>query len=209
MSDGPAIRLQAGAVPTQQNLDFYAATPEIASSVAYLRSILDLSNITQAVLELYSVSTVRESWESVQSMIAYHNDGLDAWATALPGGLNFLRLNVGQVSPASKEHLIYYIKVQRYLSRDRASVELIDEGQVRSPAQTRSVEEPHFSASKQRKPSQPSCLMLLWETPSHFIRLGRGGKWSISSCRPLQHCVCRLRLMQRKTPVTAKVSLLH
>ena len=96
MSDGPAIRLQAGAVPTQQNLDFYAATPEIASSVAYLRSILDLSNITQAVLELYSVSAARESWESVQSMIAYHNDGLDAWATALPGGLNFLRLNVGQ-----------------------------------------------------------------------------------------------------------------
>ena len=105
MSDGPAIRLQAGAVPAQQNLDFYAATPEIASSVAYLRSILDLSNITQAVLELYSVSAARESWESVQSMIAYHNDGLDAWATALPGGLNFLRSNVERSSTREQRTL--------------------------------------------------------------------------------------------------------
>ena len=173
ISEGPAVRLQAGAVP-QQNLDFYAATPEIASSGAYLRSILDLSNITQAVLELYSVSVVREPWDSVQSMIAYHNDGLEAWARALPGNLNFLL-----------------------------------EGQVRSPAQTRSVEEPHFSASKQRELSQSFCLMLLWKIPSHCIRLGRGGKWSILSCRPLQYCVCRLRSMQRKTPATAKLSSLH
>jgi hypothetical protein len=106
MSDGTTIRQQAGAGPAQQNLDFYAATPEIASSGAYLRSILDLSNITQAVLELYSISTARESWESVQSMIAYHNDGLDAWATALPGGLNFLlRSNVEHSSTREQRTL--------------------------------------------------------------------------------------------------------
>jgi hypothetical protein len=98
MSDGPTMQLQAGAVPAQQNLDFYAAAPEIASSGSYLRSILDLGNTTQAVLELYSVSAARESWESVQSMIAHHNDRLDAWATALPGGLNFLlRSNVEHI----------------------------------------------------------------------------------------------------------------
>ena len=105
ISEGPAVRLQAGAVP-QQNLDFYAATPEIASSGAYLRSILDLSNITQAVLELYSVSVVREPWDSVQSMIAYHNDGLEAWARALPGNLNFLlRSNVEHSSTREQRTL--------------------------------------------------------------------------------------------------------
>src|SRR5690349_10146246 len=93
--------------------------------------------------------------------------------------------------PVNKEHLTYYIRVRKSSSHDPASVEWIDEGQIRLPAQTHSVEEPHLSALTQRKPSQTSYLMLLWEILSHYIRLGRGGKWYMSSCRLLQSCVCR------------------
>ena len=60
-----------------------------ASSGSYLKSIVNLGEITQAALALYAANAVRESWESVQRTIAHQNDQLDAWATNLPEGLNF------------------------------------------------------------------------------------------------------------------------
>ncbi|KAJ4984132.1 C6 transcription factor [Stagonosporopsis vannaccii] len=62
-----------------------------ANSGSYLTSVVKLGEITQAALELYSTNTVRVPWESAQRMIAHQNDELDAWATALPEGLNFFR----------------------------------------------------------------------------------------------------------------------
>lgn len=77
-----------------QAMDFSASTypahnPGPANSGAYLTSMVNLSEITQAALSLYGSNTVRGSWESTQRIIAHQNDGLDAWATALPEGLNF------------------------------------------------------------------------------------------------------------------------
>lgn len=74
---------------TQPNDDYHASGAGPANSGSYLRSVVKLGEITQAALELYSANAVRDSWESVQRTIARQNDELDAWATALPEGLNF------------------------------------------------------------------------------------------------------------------------
>ncbi|KAJ8110533.1 hypothetical protein OPT61_g6653 [Boeremia exigua] len=87
---------EINATPQAQNLlpqqDYsYANGPETANSGSYLKSIVNLGEITLVALELYGASTAKESWESVQRMIAHQSDKLDAWATALPEGLNFFR----------------------------------------------------------------------------------------------------------------------
>ena len=74
---------------TPQDRNQHTSGPEPANSGSYLKSIVDLGEITQAALTLYGANVVRGSWESVQRTIAQENDELDAWATALPEGLNF------------------------------------------------------------------------------------------------------------------------
>ncbi|KAF3000779.1 hypothetical protein E8E13_005255 [Curvularia kusanoi] len=103
MSEGASSRLQAEAIPAQQDLTYYTSASEIANSGVYLRSMLDLGNIVQTALELYSASAIRDSWDSVQSKIAHTNDVLDAWATALPAGLNFFRRSNGVEHHSSRE----------------------------------------------------------------------------------------------------------
>lgn len=77
-----------------QAMGFSASTfpgpnPEPANSGSYLKIMVNLGEITQVALSLYGADTVRGSWESTQRTIAHQNDELDAWATALPEGLNF------------------------------------------------------------------------------------------------------------------------
>lgn len=85
------IHPQTEETTARQNLDYYAAAPGPANSSSYLRSIVSLGEITQAALDLYRTNFVRTSWTSVQRLIAQHSDELDAWARALPDGLNFLQ----------------------------------------------------------------------------------------------------------------------
>ena len=80
---------QAVDFSAQPNRDCHSTDPGLANSGSYLKSIVTHGEITQAALELYGANAVRESWESVQKMIAHQNNELDAWATALPEGLNF------------------------------------------------------------------------------------------------------------------------
>lgn len=75
---------------TSQNLDYDDPGSGPANSGSYLRSMINLSEITQSALALYAADTVRESWESVQRSIAQGNEALDVWATDLPEGFNFL-----------------------------------------------------------------------------------------------------------------------
>lgn len=84
---------QAMDLSAQQNLDYDATDSDPANSGSYLKSIVNLGEITQAALALYAANTIRESWESVQRSIAQENDALDAWATNLPEGLNFLHIS--------------------------------------------------------------------------------------------------------------------
>ncbi|KAF3045477.1 hypothetical protein E8E12_006913 [Didymella heteroderae] len=70
---------------------YHTPNSESANSGSYLKSMVQISEITQVALSLYGANTERGSWETTQSTIAHHNEELDAWATALPDGLNFLR----------------------------------------------------------------------------------------------------------------------
>lgn len=86
---------QAMDFSTSQNLNYDNPGSGPANSGSYLRSIVNLGEITQAALALYAADTVRGSWESVQRSIAQENEALDVWAAELPEGLNFFhRSNV-------------------------------------------------------------------------------------------------------------------
>lgn len=79
----------------QQSLNYHTTGSGPANSGSYLKSMVNLGEITQAALSLYGDDTMRGTWESIQRTIAHQNDELDAWATALPEGLNFFhRSNV-------------------------------------------------------------------------------------------------------------------
>lgn len=74
-----------------QQHDTCYASGAAANSGSYLKSIVKLGEITKTALELYSANNLGESWEFIQRTIAHHNDKLDAWATAIPGSLNFFQ----------------------------------------------------------------------------------------------------------------------
>lgn len=96
-SQESSLRSQGKETLARQNLDYYATAPEVADSASYLRSIVNVGDVTQLALSLYSIDNLRTSWEVVQSKIARHCDELDAWAAGLPEGLNFFhRSNVSQ-----------------------------------------------------------------------------------------------------------------
>jgi hypothetical protein len=78
--------------PTFDQTAFGRVSPnhDPANSGSYLRSIVQIGEITQDALDLYRTSTVGESWQSVQSVIARLTQELELWATALPEGLHFL-----------------------------------------------------------------------------------------------------------------------
>ncbi|KAF1933945.1 uncharacterized protein M421DRAFT_414993 [Didymella exigua CBS 183.55] len=80
---------QAMDISAQHNFNYETTSSGPANSGSYLKSIVNLGEITQAALELYATDTAKKSWESVQRSIAHENDALDAWATDLPEGLNF------------------------------------------------------------------------------------------------------------------------
>src|SRR5690242_16325050 len=84
---GSISNLQAAYTSTQPHEDYWASGAA-ANSGSYLRSLVKLGEITQASLELYSGNAVGKPWDSLQRTIAQPNDGLDAWATALPKGLH-------------------------------------------------------------------------------------------------------------------------
>jgi hypothetical protein len=97
----PALPQRNSAIPEgvgfsgRQNYDHFNTGSVPANSGSYLKAIVHLGEITQEALTLYDVNIVCASWESVQRTIAHENEGLDAWASSLPEGLNFFyRTNI-------------------------------------------------------------------------------------------------------------------
>lgn len=108
----PLIHSQTEDITARQNLDYYNTAPGPADSSSYLRSVVSLGEITQAALELYRANTMSTAWTSLQISIAQHSDELDAWARALPTGLNFLHKLAIIESPHAREQntleMLYY-----------------------------------------------------------------------------------------------------
>ncbi|KAF2034350.1 hypothetical protein EK21DRAFT_56709, partial [Setomelanomma holmii] len=77
--------------PTRTMSDYSTIAPEPANSGSYLKNIIQLGEITQDALNLYTASTVGESWQGVQQIIDRLTEELEMWATSLPVGLNFFK----------------------------------------------------------------------------------------------------------------------
>lgn len=62
-----------------------------ANSGSYLKSIIELGEITQDALSLYTTSTVDQSWQQTQETIFRLSEEIDSWAKSLPDGFNFFK----------------------------------------------------------------------------------------------------------------------
>lgn len=77
--------------PTRSMFDYSTSASEPANSGSYLKNIIQLGEITQDALNLYTASTVGESWQGIQKVIVRLTEELELWATSLPNGLNFFK----------------------------------------------------------------------------------------------------------------------
>ncbi|KAH7078360.1 fungal-specific transcription factor domain-containing protein [Paraphoma chrysanthemicola] len=81
--------------PTRTMSDYSTGSLEPANSGSYLKNIIQLGEITQDALNLYTASTVGESWQGIQRVIARLTEEIEVWATSLPDGLNFFKRTHG------------------------------------------------------------------------------------------------------------------
>jgi hypothetical protein len=63
-----------------------------ANSGSYLKSTIQLGEITQDALSLYTTNTGDQTWQQIQEHIYRLSNKIDWWAKSLPDGFNFLKL---------------------------------------------------------------------------------------------------------------------
>jgi hypothetical protein len=63
-----------------------------ANSGSYLKSTIQLGEITQDTLSLYTANTGDQAWQQIQETIFRLSEEIDSWAKSLPDGFNFLKL---------------------------------------------------------------------------------------------------------------------
>ncbi|KAF1913756.1 fungal-specific transcription factor domain-containing protein [Ampelomyces quisqualis] len=92
---GPSIlpvRLDSGKLP---------ANLEPANSGSYLKNVIQLSEVTQSALRLYTAGMSGLPWHDVQEQIVRLTEDLNIWAKSLPEGFNFFKY--GSFAPQAYE----------------------------------------------------------------------------------------------------------
>ncbi|KAH6620058.1 fungal-specific transcription factor domain-containing protein [Boeremia exigua] len=161
---------------TEQSNEYTASSPGPANSGSYLRSIVSLGEITQAALELYSANTVRESWDSIQRTIAHQSDELNAWAAALPQGLNFLnRSSFGGHRYIREQNILNILYHSTKILITRPCLCRIDR---RTSNQMANLDTFNRRAALHCVEAAQSVAMLLPDaTPDNLVRLYETGPW--------------------------------
>lgn len=74
--------------PAQTSSDYGTFESEPTNSGSYLKQFIQLGEIAQDALKLYTRSS-GESWQAIQGTIVRLGEEIDVWATSLPNGLDF------------------------------------------------------------------------------------------------------------------------
>lgn len=106
---------QASGFPKGTSPDVSNLSLEPANSGSYLKSLVQLSEITQESLALYATGPVEQTWRDVQEGIQQLTSDLERWVSVLPSGLNFLE---------SGSHM------PRRYARERNSLDILYHGTV-------------------------------------------------------------------------------